>query len=1117
MAGTNSQLRAHLALSSLTPDVVFLTETNVTNSNSLADKYPGSLWTTHRGRGHGVGVIPFNNKVHIHPLPNPTPDGRTLLCAVRLPAGLTLNVLVVYAPASYDERIKWLKGFTADKIKVPVLHAIAGDFNCDVRGRDTDATSFRGLAHWFSLQEILPHDSGNTFFFSGVPTSRIDSVFLHRSLLSLSTPAKVLDRLAKSDHAPVAFTIRDSPPMDQASLSSWRLNPGTAKNLPTLLSIDKHIDTVTSSSLGAVSKWKYLKHLVRTTYMSDQSNISKEHDSLALSVKDILKRTSTSHKYTRQEILQLNANMEASKRELLQKWAGVSWDLHNELPSPILTNMIKRRNAANSVYSIRNPSTGDISSDTDSVLNSFESFYRDLYKERPDDSAKHHELLSHWDVPAGTVPSSVGDPISVQEVLDAIKSTDPNKSPGPDGISGWFYTMHAKKLAPLLASLFNELLDGRTVPAHMKKGLITTIFKGKGDPLDIDNRRPITLLNIDYKLLSKVINTRLLLILDKLINPRQAGFCPNRSIFSNIVLLSMVVDRINNAGEGAAIMVDFFKAFDSISHTAIHRTLKHIGLPTNLIALITSMYTNSSSQVIVNGRLSNPFPVERGTKQGDPLSPTVFVLCIECLSRALARAGVRGLPADSSEMFCFHSLFFADDLLLMCRDDDDFNRAWAVVQSYCAATTSKVNVNKTKWLGIEVPAISSASISEVPDSGEKYLGISFSSTGLKNHLPDKISEIRVLLESVRHINLSMLGKVNVLKTYALSKLNYLCYIHTITPADSAALNNLVKWFLWSRDQKENNRRYRANISLKRLWPAKAHGGLNLFNFDARGVAQLSALHIRASKLHPQDLYSGPWMAEENTGGHYNSNLVQRARAAFTLVVRSGLTQFSNYPKLKEIYEPFLKSCKFAPTNGQLQWTSDHGCDWTHIWSTLATTPAKSFQKTAVYRFFHRDFFIPNHHEQCNYHKTMITHNHTMFSCLIAEQADKACKEVDSKLTNVPINWNPNSILPLKFSGLALILVSTRIWLIQRALYKVHYTPDGLSSSELKSEYMKAISCTLSAILSRHIHLATLKALRENPYALSQYISTAKARFSAKYNEKGALRFDIGNIVLLDVK
>lgn len=1115
MASPGSQASASLALQGLAPDIVFLTETNVTNSSPLLTRYPGSLWTVSKGKGHGVGVIPFDHRILLTSLPPPTADGRTLLCTVRLPAGLEINVLTVYAPASYNERVKWLKKFTAAQIKVPVIHAMVGDFNCDVRSHDVDASAFQGMARWFSLKEILPHDSGNTFFFAGTPTSRIDTIFLHSSLLSLASPARVGGRLSKSDHAPVCFTLTDCPPAAQSSPSSWRLNPGTAKNLPTLLTIDKHISTATDSQLDPVKKWKYLKHLVRSTYRTDQTTIAKERDLLTLSVKEVLKRSNAGHKYTRQEVLQLNSTLESNKRELLQKWAGVTWDLHNELPAPVLTAMIKRRQADNSVYSIRDPLTGIVATDTDSVLNSFEAFYRELYKEQQDNPDTHQQLLTSWEVPEGAVPEDIGAQISVQEVLDAIKSTDPNKAPGPDGITGWFYTLHAKRLAPLLSALFNELLNGHSVPAHMKKGLITTIFKGKGDPLDIDNRRPITLLNIDYKILSKILNSRLLKILDKLINPRQAGFCPNRSIFSNIVLLSMVIDKVHSLNEGSALMIDFFKAFDSISHNAIRRTLQHIGLPNNLIALIMSMYAGSSSQVSVNGRLSKSFPVERGTKQGDPLSPTIFVLVIECLSRALAAAKLKGLPADESGKFNFHSLLFADDLLLMCRDNDDFSKAWATLQLYCSATTSKVNLNKTHWLGIPVPAVVDMGIAEVPDSGEKYLGITFCSTGIVPQVPGKLKEIRVLLESIHHLPLSLIGKVNVLKTYALSKLNYICYIHPMTPSDVDSLNNTIKWFLWSREKKEGDRRYRAGISLQRLWPDKLQGGLNLYHFGARSPSQLASLHFRALKRHPQDLYAPPWLAHCDDK-YIVSNVLKHAKAAYLLVTAHAPIQTSNYPKLKEIYGPFLQSLSFVPTPGQLEWATTYNCDWNNIWSKLAMTPARSFQRAAIFRFFHRDFYAPNHHEQCSYHKTKITHCHLMFECFTAVQVSAVCAAIDRQLTSTRIVWRPGDILPLNFSGLDLLLVSTRLWLVRRCLYKLHFH-EGVSSDEIKSEYSKAISNALSAILSQRIAHATRKALRENPQALSQYVSTARARFEAEFNPLGALKVDICNVVLLDPK
>ncbi|GAM25122.1 hypothetical protein SAMD00019534_082970, partial [Acytostelium subglobosum LB1] len=239
-------------------------------------------------------------------------------------------------------------------------------------------------------------------------------------------------------------------------------------------------------------------------------------------------------------------------------------------------------------------------------------------------------------------------PITADEVFSAISTTDTSKSPGPDGLTGQFYVTHAEVLAPFLAATFNNmLLDPETITSDFKCGIIHTIFK-KGDRLDIANRRPITLLNVDYKLLSKVINARLTKLLDSLINPLQNGFVPERLIHDNTILLQKVIDTAaQDMATGYVTLFDFQKAFDSISHDSIERTLRHVGIPPLMVGLVMALLRGSVARVSVNGILTDALPLDRGTKQGDPLSPTLFVLVIEALAAAInADPSIVGLPVS---------------------------------------------------------------------------------------------------------------------------------------------------------------------------------------------------------------------------------------------------------------------------------------------------------------------------------------------------------------------------------------------------------------------------------------------------------------------------------------
>ncbi|KAM9941608.1 hypothetical protein ACTFIT_008170 [Dictyostelium discoideum] len=172
------------------------------------------------------------------------------------------------------------------------------------------------------------------------------------------------------------------------------------------------------------------------------------------------------------------------------------------------------------------------------------------------------------------------------------------------------------QVKPILTTLFNDILEN---PHH-----ITTEFT-EGNPLLISNRRPITLLNTDYKILSKVINARLLRILPFIINNNQT-------------------------------------AFDSISHDSIKRTLIHIGIPIKLINLIHKLLSDSLAKISINGKTTRKFDIIRGVKQGDPISATLFVIVIEILARTInADNTIIGLPISPNPQIKIKFTQFADD------------------------------------------------------------------------------------------------------------------------------------------------------------------------------------------------------------------------------------------------------------------------------------------------------------------------------------------------------------------------------------------------------------------------------------------------------------------------
>ena len=169
-----------------------------------------------------------------------------------------------------------------------------------------------------------------------------------------------------------------------------------------------------------------------------------------------------------------------------------------------------------------------------------------------------------------------------------------------------------------------------------KIGIVQIIPKADKDLRLLTNWRPLTLLNTFYKIISGVLANRLKTVLDHLIGPEQKGYVPGRFIGE---VTRTTYDIFQYAKEknlpGMILLIDFEKAFDSVSFKMIDSTLEMFGFGQYYREWITILLKDFKACINTSGNISKRFPVERGCRQGDPISGYLFILCIEFLAIAL--------------------------------------------------------------------------------------------------------------------------------------------------------------------------------------------------------------------------------------------------------------------------------------------------------------------------------------------------------------------------------------------------------------------------------------------------------------------------------------------------
>ncbi|THH28603.1 hypothetical protein EUX98_g5574 [Antrodiella citrinella] len=254
----------------------------------------------------------------------------------------------------------------------------------------------------------------------------------------------------------------------------------------------------------------------------------------------------------------------------------------------------------------------------------------------------------------------------------------------------------AFNIVKLLTAVFNDVeRHGVDKDTGFADGWMCPIYK-KNDRNEISNYRPITLLNTDYKLLTKALSVKLAEAAPTFFHENQAGFIPGRNIKDQTKLTRMIMEYAEaTEHNGMIVALDQEKAYDKIAHNYLWWTLEAFEIPKNFIQTVRSLYEHASTKVMVNGHLSKSFHVERGVRQGDPLSCLLFDLAIEPLAEALRQSNPKGLKIPGSEERLIATLF-ADDTTTYLSEDDDFDALEAILDEWCIGIASRANFNVTK-------------------------------------------------------------------------------------------------------------------------------------------------------------------------------------------------------------------------------------------------------------------------------------------------------------------------------------------------------------------------------------------------------------------------------------
>ena len=328
---------------------------------------------------------------------------------------------------------------------------------------------------------------------------------------------------------------------------------------------------------------------------------------------------------------------------------------------------------------------GNMLTQTADVLNRWREHFQTIFNYNFNEEIRLQDLETDSD---GQLQIS---PPNFNEICHIINNLKTNKAPGSDNIPPELIKYGGRMLKQKIYNLITDIWREERLPDQWNEGVICPIFK-KGDRLNCKNYRPITLLNITYKIYAILLNQRLTHIIEDKLDDYQMGFRANRSTIDNIFIIRQIFEKCHEHNiELFNMFIDFSNAFDSVCRNKLIECLSYYKVPKKLICLIALTLINTTAKIKVNNNVSEEFKIQCGVKQGDPLSATLFCLVIDFI---LKKLDLRGNISTKLKQ----CTAYADDIIITARTKSAMIETFNNLKEQSMQFGLVINENKTKFL-----------------------------------------------------------------------------------------------------------------------------------------------------------------------------------------------------------------------------------------------------------------------------------------------------------------------------------------------------------------------------------------------------------------------------------
>lgn len=419
------------------------------------------------------------------------------------------------------------------------------------------------------------------------------------------------------------------------------------------------------------------------------------------------------------------------------------------------------------------------------VNSRWKEYFEDLLN-RPEPNQPFTEELTYG--PEVEVPE-----LSHEEVAQASKAMKNNKSPGNDEIPAEMWKYGGESLYERMYQLVKTIWNKEEIPSKWKESIVIPLHK-KGDKMQCNNYRGISLLPTAYKIYTRVVYWRLLQYAEEIIGEYQSGFRPGRSTIDQVFVIRRLMESRWEFNRPMTIaFIDFKQAYDSIHRPSMWHIMKELGIPAKLIALVKACYNNTKCAVRCGGKAGEQFDVSNGLKQGCVLSPLLFNLMIEKIIRSCDNRSA-GVTVNGENL---NKLAYADDIALMSEDLQGVKVLTRDLKEQSTKLGLEINQDKTKIMTLsrhdhsyDIINIDGMQIETVAKF--KYLGSSITDKNVMDHeITERLGAgnkcFYSLLDIFKRRQISRTTKLRIYNSIVRPVVTYGCETWSLTEAQTRKL------------------------------------------------------------------------------------------------------------------------------------------------------------------------------------------------------------------------------------------------------------------------------------------------------------------------------------------